>query len=1650
MKLFKGFFLVLSFFFLLFLSFSKDEALATCDPPSVKILEDGSIFTSIQSAYVYASDRWPDFTLLLTGGIFTEDLILNGGSVVFDGGYDCSFSTKNLTTGIFGTVTITSGSLNLATVTGGVGIVSTDQCDFDSDFDGYTSIGSCAGSADDCNDNDLAINPGAIEVCDGIDNNCDGQIDEGATGIDADGDGYYAIGSCGEAADDCNDYVFSINPGAVEISYDGIDQDCNGVDLTFAEDNLLQQQNCGICHGILPTQWDNVHASVPAPDGTCAACHAAPVSNILPGHYGQTVRTAGNNMAAGSTIICNSCHDQVSAEHNFGANIVMAKVFAAWPNNLSCDSCHDNRVTLHATDLAHDNRIIDNMCSICHTSDTTLLGSPGNGTLANSANVDTLHRSDCTLCHNYTGTIVDVGTVRQEIQQGLEGSLITCTDCHTNKGNESNHHGTGISGVGCVECHGHDTGSLVDADTQTPYTVGTVASQGRGTTQSHSTHTELTGADAKGPGIYCDTCHDIWDFPYFKSGIDIDGNGRFTLAETDVCDACHSGGGSYDGLEDAAVGAKLIWSTGAYDSTESSSLREGKEKWCATCHDESPPVISSVAAPNVIGDEDGDFIYGTGWGYYMTGHGLESGKNYPSKGGIVTLSGRPVECDSCHDYATSHIDGVARTFDDGDVKGLDPVIYRQGYRLKLIDGEEPYWMPRHKNTGTTGDQFKVCFQVGCHDSGPFTDSANMNTNLITDGGNKHTYHLFSNNDGIAAADWSGTYNSRMTCVVCHNVHGSTQLAMVRDGKLIDREIGSWIWYKNDATTVFDTSNSKPVPEDLPLSASDGTIWNSGPSNDLCATCHAGGIRTGDRIPFQDVAQAPLLEWVGTNGLTSDGVVPDNALGNSTFTFRVSYSDINNDSPNPIEVWVDLNDNGSYESGEKFGMAGTNISDTNTFNGKTYTKSLPIARAVESDGILIYRFYASDGALVAGGEPITNRTLTVTNNDPVLTWTAESYFETDGVHPNIGGNGSDYQFRVTYTDADGECPPEPNNGDIQVVVDGVAYNLDNNDGAACDTGRVYSTARPVSSSSPPQDLVYSFTATDGTGEAVGNPTLNNTLTIQAGGNNPPQLDWVTESCLSDGVKPALGLATGDFEFKVRYMDPDGDAPISFKVWVDLNDNNTVEAGEEHDLTWVNDGDEDYTDGEVFSYTWTISEADAGVHEFVFLANDGDKNAVGEPTETDLSRTVTIVSTAAAVGVRQGLGDLGPVWYSSIQAAIDPSGSVDPDARTTILVFEGTYNENVTLDRFGFPRDNHITLQSVCGPELTVIQGRDDDDNGEPDGIAVYFNEVTNPVIDGFTISHGTEGVVLFHSSATVKNCIIEGNGGGISSPNDIGLLTLEDSTIQNNISTGNGAGINLFGGSAQHTISRSVIKNNQTTGAGGGICLFNSGSGKGIAIEESTISSNTASSGGGIYMTRSVLDLEKVILSSNTAASGGGLFVKENSTVNMINSTVVDNSADSEGGGIRIWCANDPGFLNMTNCTVSNNNMTDPEAGSGGGLYTNGGHAATVSMNNSIFWGNRAGSGNEVSNNTSGTISFTWSDVPKDSHALSGGGSTTTDATCLATDPFFIDSVNGDYHLLPIFSPVIDQGTATGVPVDDLDGNARSDGSPDMGAYEASP
>ena len=102
----------------------------------------------------------------------------------------------------------------------------------DADSDGYVG-------EDDCDDSDPNIHPGIEEICDGLDNNCDGQIDEGVTltfYLDADEDGFgdpaVSEERCEQGIDsvpnnnDCDDSDADIHPGVEEIC-NGLDDDCD-------------------------------------------------------------------------------------------------------------------------------------------------------------------------------------------------------------------------------------------------------------------------------------------------------------------------------------------------------------------------------------------------------------------------------------------------------------------------------------------------------------------------------------------------------------------------------------------------------------------------------------------------------------------------------------------------------------------------------------------------------------------------------------------------------------------------------------------------------------------------------------------------------------------------------------------------------------------------------------------------------------------------------------------------------------------------------------------------------------------------------------------------------------------------------------------------------------------------------------------------------------------------------------------------------------------------------------------------------------------------------------------------------------------------------------------------------------------------------
>jgi hypothetical protein len=115
-----------------------------------------------------------------------------------------------------------------------------EDSDYDADRDGYDSD---LWGGEDCDDSSKKVGPEIEEVCNGVDDDCDGVVDGGASDADTfwadtDGDGHGDASSPTEACeapdayvdvdDDCDDDNADISPSAEEFVGDAVDEDCDG------------------------------------------------------------------------------------------------------------------------------------------------------------------------------------------------------------------------------------------------------------------------------------------------------------------------------------------------------------------------------------------------------------------------------------------------------------------------------------------------------------------------------------------------------------------------------------------------------------------------------------------------------------------------------------------------------------------------------------------------------------------------------------------------------------------------------------------------------------------------------------------------------------------------------------------------------------------------------------------------------------------------------------------------------------------------------------------------------------------------------------------------------------------------------------------------------------------------------------------------------------------------------------------------------------------------------------------------------------------------------------------------------------------------------------------------------------------------------
>ena len=182
----------------------------------------------------------------------------------------------------------------------------------------------------DCNNAVASINPGVFEVCNGLDDNCNLLADDGLTFFnfyaDTDGDGFgagTATNACAQpfgyvsSNTDCNNTNVAVNPAAIEICENAVDDNCNG---TIDEGCLTQGENPNGATSMSTSIWPN-----------CSAVNGTLV-NAIASASAQTICLTGEDMwhqfvatSEGISIVVNSTSNDILIELQTAAGVLVAQ-----------------------------------------------------------------------------------------------------------------------------------------------------------------------------------------------------------------------------------------------------------------------------------------------------------------------------------------------------------------------------------------------------------------------------------------------------------------------------------------------------------------------------------------------------------------------------------------------------------------------------------------------------------------------------------------------------------------------------------------------------------------------------------------------------------------------------------------------------------------------------------------------------------------------------------------------------------------------------------------------------------------------------------------------------------------------------------------------------------------------------------------------------------------------------------------------------------------------------------------------------------------------------------------------------------------------------------------------------------------------------
>ncbi|MEW6607269.1 MAG: fibronectin type III domain-containing protein, partial [bacterium] len=359
-------------------------------------------------------------------------------------------------------------------------------------------------------------------------------------------------------------------------------------------------------------------------------------------------------------------------------------------------------------------------------------------------------------------------------------------------------------------------------------------------------------------------------------------------------------------------------------------------------------------------------------------------------------------------------------------------------------------------------------------------------------------------------------------------------------------------------------------------------------------------------PF--VTDAPILDWVDEEGFKTDGVKPDSGNTDINFTYKIKYIDSNNNPPitgyPKVVIFKNVLVLGTFT------MKEVDVEDITYTDGKLYYFNLQFA---ESSIDYRYKFIAKDSNGMDAVGKIELMNGPQVNNSPVIDWTKESGYISDGIDPNFGTTKEKYIYRVKYTDKDNHPPfagyPKLYiySQDVPIQDSPITMNpVDTQDGTYTD-GKLYTLETTFEEGT----YTYKFEARD-----IYQATATGVATaIQFGPtvNDAPELIWVdADGFRTDGVDPNIGSTNSRFTYKVLYRDVKNIPPAPGYPRVNLYIGGILIRPSSL-LIKENENDNDYTDGVIYGIYDVRYFYASDAYSYRFEAkNNNNVEAIGEAT------------------------------------------------------------------------------------------------------------------------------------------------------------------------------------------------------------------------------------------------------------------------------------------------------------------------------------------------------------------------------------------------------------------------------------------------------